>query len=103
MTNKFSVQFERFNNDPEKLLCNALRLSEAFCKSFPITTESGYIAYSNPTCKEGLPDQEFWFAVVEAKQKEDAYRKAVDSLLGAELEKPFPIQLRLVDDDVFKL
>lgn len=100
---KYSVQFERFNKDPAKLLCNALKLSNEFCSNFPVTTETGYIAYRNTPIKKDLPEQEFWFAVVEAKKKEEAYVKAVSNLLHAELEKPFPAHLKFVDDDVYKL
>lgn len=85
------------------MLCNALRLSDEFCDSFPVTTATGYIGYANPQVKKDLPEQEFWFAVVEAKRKEDAYAKAVNNLLHAELEKPFPVHLRFVDDDIYKL
>lgn len=100
---KYSVQFERFDNDPTRLLCNALRLAPDFCEHFPVTTESGYIAYKNTPVKNNLPEQEFWFAVVEAKQKEEAYKRAVSNLLEAELEKPFPIHLQFVDDDIYKI
>ena len=102
-SHKYSVQFERFNKDPVKLLCNALKLSHEFCCNFPITTETGYISYRNTPTKNALPEQEFWFAVVEAKKKEEAYAKAVNNLLTAELEKPFPVHLQFVDDDIYKL
>lgn len=100
---RYSVQFERFNNDPCKLLCNALKLPAEFCANFPVTTESGYITYKNTPVKSNLPEQEFWFAVVDAAKKEEAYEKAICNLLGAELEKPFPIHLQFVDDDIYKL
>lgn len=95
---KYSVQFELFGDGATHLLCSALKLSPAFCDYFPITTEAGYIDY------QSTPEQEFWFAVVEATKKEEACEKAVSNLVGAELEKPFPIHLELVDDaDVCKL
>lgn len=103
MTYKFSVQFERFDNDPTRLLCNALVLSDDFCRQFPVSTGTGYLAYKKPPSKQNLPEQEFWFAVVEAKKKEDAYNKAIKSLIHAELDKPFPAHLSLVDDDVYKI
>lgn len=103
LISRYSVQFERFNNDSKKLLCNALKLSYDFCKHFPVTTESGYIAYKSTMVTNELPEQEFWFAVVEAEQKEEAYKKAVSNLLSADLEKPFPVHLQFVDDDIYRL
>ena len=102
MTYTYSVQFERFNNDEEKLLCSSMRLSDSVCRSFPVTCSSGYVAYKPLPGKRDLPDHEFWFSTVIARNETDAYQEAVLALYTAELDKPFPIMLKLIDDTVVK-
>lgn len=99
---KYSVQFERFGDAPHKLLCSALELPDDFCRYFPVTTETGYISYESIATHSGLPEQEFWFAVVEAKQEEEAYNKAISNLLDAKLEKAFPAHIQLINDTIYK-
>lgn len=103
MTNKYSVQFERFNDDPEKLLCNAIQLSASVCDAFPLHTSSGYLAYKELPEMKGNPKQEFWFSVVEATSCGEAYKKAVAELVCADLDKPFPHSLCLIEDGTLRI
>jgi len=98
----YSIQFERFDNDTEKLLASSMRLSPEFCQKFPIACSSGYVAYKELCGIKELPDHEFWFSTVIAKNEVDAYQEAVLALYNADLAKPLPLDMRIVDDSVIK-
>jgi len=98
----YSVQFERFNHDTEKLLASSMRLGPEFCESFPISCSSGYVAYKELCDIKDLPDHEFWFSTVMAKNEVDAYQEAIIALYNADLEKPLPLNMRIVDDSIIK-
>ena len=98
----YSVQFERFDHDTEKLLASSMRLSPEFCEKFPIACSSGYVAYKELCGIKELPDHEFWFSTVIAKNEVDAYQEAVLALYNADLAKPLPLDMRIVDDSVIK-
>ena len=102
MTQLYSVQFERFDNDEEKLLCSSMRLSKQFCADFPVACTSGYVAYKELCGIKELPDHEFWFSTVIARNEVDAYQEAVLALYNADLKKPLPLNMRMVDDSVIK-
>jgi hypothetical protein len=94
--NKYSVQFELMEDN---LLCSAIKLNDAYCESFPITTSIGYVNYKHIPID---PPQSFWFSVTRADDLQEAYRKAVIQLTFADLEKPFPLHLKYVQDDLPK-
>ena len=97
MKQKYSIQFERFENDPTKLLCNAITISEMFCAHFPVSTEVGYVGYKE---LPGTPRQEFWFSVNEAGSVQEAFKAAIISLIKSNrLEKPFPATLNFITDE----
>ena len=102
MTQLYSIQFEKFNNNTEKLYASSIRLSKEFCEEFPITCSSGYVAYKELCGIKELPDHEFWFSTVIARNEVDAYQEAVLALYNADLEKPLPLNMRIVDDSVIK-
>lgn len=93
MIEKYSVQFERFDNDPAVLLCSSLKLSNHFCDYFPVTSAAGYIGYKE---LPGTPHQELWFCTIDAKTSIDACKQAFITLVSSpNLEKPFPLHLEV--------
>lgn len=98
MTEKYSVQFERYGNSSNKLLCSLLKLSESFCTYFPLATSTGYVNYIRSPGERGYPTQEFWFSVCEAESEIEACQEAILSLIDANLEEPFPLHLSVVYD-----
>jgi hypothetical protein len=98
---KYSIQFERFDNDPTNLLCNAITISDVFCSHFPVSNEVGYVGYKE---LEGTPKQEFWFSVQKAGSIQEAFKLAILSLIKSnKLEKPFPATLNFVTDEGLNL
>ena len=99
MIKKYSVQFERCgDNGSSKLLGSLIKLGDSFCEYFPVTTSTGYVFYQNLPVKNNHAAQDFWFAVVEAPDEVEAYQEAFLTLVSANLEEPFPAQLRLTYD-----
>ena len=99
MIKKYSVQFEKYGEDAEKLMCSLLRLSDPFCELFPVTTSTGYVSYKHSPEEKEYPATEFWFSVNEAESEVDAVQNAVLTLKDASMEKAFPLQLTVVYDD----
>ena len=96
---KYSIQFELYGEDSDKLIASAIKLGAVFCEEFPVSSEPGYICYQYLPSKDCYFPQEFWCSTVKAKTLQEAYDKATDILKEADtLEKPFPINLPQVRD-----
>jgi hypothetical protein len=96
---KYSVQFEKYGEDSDQLICSAIKLSDRFCDMFPVSSATGYVDYMQSPPVKNYPFQEFWFAIIKASDEVEAYQEAILSLLKAKLEKSFPLTLSLVYDD----